>query len=295
MTPLAILLVLTAAICHAYWNFLLKRTGGGPGMLTAIGLTSAVLLGPVAVAWCLWNGYVPDATALSAMLISGVIHGAYFLLLDRAYRSKTADGKGTGDLSIVYPLARATGPMLTVLLAMLLLRERPSTSALVGAVCVGLAAVWLAGDPRRMLSNGSGQAMLFALGTGAMIACYTLFDKFSVAMLLIPPLVFDVGANVFRCLMLVPYSEKRTRGSIKAAWRAHRGTIVVIAILSPTSYILVLTAMVTTPVSYVAPLREVSILIAAFLGAHVLAEGGVVRRLSAATAMVIGAGLIALG
>jgi drug/metabolite transporter (DMT)-like permease len=230
------------------------------------------------------------------MLFSGAIHGAYFLLLDRAYRTRSrTDGSSTGDLSVVYPLARATGPLLTVVFAMLLLGEKPSTGALVGAACIGLAAVLLAGDPRRMISNGSGQAMAFALGTGAMIACYTLFDKYSVAMLLIPPLVFDVGCNVFRCMMLVPYAERRERGSIHGAWQAHRRTIITIAILSPLSYILVLTAMVTTPVSYVAPLREVSILIAAFLGAHVLAEGDVARRLTAAAVMVGGAALIALG
>jgi drug/metabolite transporter (DMT)-like permease len=294
MTPLAVALVLTAAFCHAYWNFLLKRTGGGPGMLTAIGLTSVVLLTPIAVVWCIAKGYVPDATALAAMLFSGIIHGAYFLLLDRAYRTKnSADGGSAGDLSIVYPLARATGPLLTVVFAMLLLGERPKPGAILGAVCIGVAAVWLAGNPRKILTDGSGQAMRFAGYTGAMIAAYTLFDKYAVAMLLIPPLVFDVGANIFRCVMLVPYAERRERGSIVAAWRAHKGSITVIAILSPMSYILVLTAMVTTPVSYVAPLREVSILVAAFLGARVLAEGDLARRLGAASVMVVGAALIA--
>jgi drug/metabolite transporter (DMT)-like permease len=288
--------VLTAAFCHAYWNFLLKRTGGGPGMLTAIGLTSAAILSPIALGWAWVKGYTPDPTALAAMVFSGVLHGAYFLMLDRAYRTKRgADGRGGGDLSVVYPLARATGPLLTVILAVLLMGERPGAGALLGAVFIGVAAVVLTGDPRKIMQSGGGQAVGFALATGAMIACYTLFDKFSVATLLIPPLIFDVGCNVFRCAMLVPYAERRQSGSIGAAWRAHRGTIVAIAILSPMSYILVLTAMVTTPVSYVAPLREVSILIAAFLGAHVLAEGDVVRRLCAAAVMVVGATLIALG
>lgn len=71
--------------------------------------------------------------------------------------------------------------------------------------------------------------------------------------------------------------------------------IIAVALLCPLSYILMLTAMVFTPVSYVAPAREVSILIAALMGTHLLREGDVARRLTAATAMVAGITCLALG
>jgi len=79
------------------------------------------------------------------------------------------------------------------------------------------------------------------------------------------------------------------------AWRERRGTVVVIALAAPLSYILVLTAMVFTPVSLVAPAREVSILFAALMGAHLLREGDVARRAFAAVGMVLGIGGLALG
>jgi drug/metabolite transporter (DMT)-like permease len=164
---------------------------------------------------------------------------------------------------------------------------------MLGAALIVLGAFLLTGDPRQLVRAGSGSAYRFAVATGFLIACYTVFDKYAVASLLIPPLVFDVGANALRALLLVPYSQHHDQGGIRRAWANHRSIIIVIAILSPLSYILVLTAMVTTPVSYVAPLREVSILIAAFLGAHVLAEGDLKRRLLASAIMVCGAVLIA--
>jgi drug/metabolite transporter (DMT)-like permease len=120
-------MVLTAAFCHAYWNFLLKRTGGGPGLLTAVALVSLAWLLPVALVWCFWTGYRPNAVAWGAMLVSGLIHGAYFLMLDRAYRGRKGDAASAGDLSVVYPLARATGPLLTIIMAVIWLGERPSS------------------------------------------------------------------------------------------------------------------------------------------------------------------------
>ena len=73
------------------------------------------------------------------------------------------------------------------------------------------------------------------------------------------------------------------------------GAAIIIGILSPLSYILVLYAMITTPVSYVAPAREMSILFAALIGAHVLKEGDVKRRTIAAFGMVLGISGLAWG
>jgi uncharacterized membrane protein len=82
---------------------------------------------------------------------------------------------------------------------------------------------------------------------------------------------------------------------MRAAWRDHRKTVLAIGIMSPLSYILVLTAMVFTPVSYVAPARELSILFAALLGTQMLNEGDACRRIVAALGMVLGISALALG
>jgi uncharacterized membrane protein len=128
-----------------------------------------------------------------------------------------------------------------------------------------------------------------------MIAVYTIWDKASVAAFLIPPLLYDWGANAFRVMVLLPIARRQAPGAMARAWAERRGTVVAIALLSPLGYILVLTAMVFTPVSLVAPAREVSILFAALMGAHLLKEGDLARRVVAAVGMVLGIAGLALG
>ncbi|MBL8511929.1 MAG: hypothetical protein JNM52_09815, partial [Betaproteobacteria bacterium] len=105
MSAAALCLVVLAAGMHATWNYLLKQSGGGVGMLTASALVATLVLTPFAL-FLMVEGFTLTPLMCAIMAGSGLIHLAYFLLLDRAYRSG-------GDLSVVYPLARATGPLLT--------------------------------------------------------------------------------------------------------------------------------------------------------------------------------------
>lgn len=294
MSTTALLLVLTAALLHASWNYLLKKTGGGLGVLSLSAITASVLLTPVSI-WIIVSGFRFTWTSFAMVAGSGVLHMLYFLLLDRAYRGSRHKGGSGGDLSVVYPLARATGPLLTIIVATLFFGERMSVMAVTGAVLIGISALLLMGDPRKIFSKEAASGAGFAVLCGCMIAAYTVWDKQAVALFLIPPIVFDWAANVCRVLMLTPYAEKREPGAIAKAWRDHRFSVIAIGIMSPLSYILVLTAMVTTPVSYVAPARELSILFAALIGAHVLKEGDAKRRTLAAMGMVLGISGLALG
>ena len=289
MTAVALALVVFSAFVHASWNFLLKKSGGGAGLITAASALSLAIYAPIVLA-ALWmqGGYAFHPGHLLLMFGSGMIHTAYFLLLDRAYRSG-------GDLSIVYPLARATGPLLAIVIAVILLGERPGPTAIAGALLIGASALVLTGNPFAWHRGEARLAVGFALLTGCMIAVYTVWDKASVATFLIPPLLYDWGTNAFRVMVLGPMTLRRNPGTITTAWRERRATVVAIALLSPLSYILVLTAMVFTPVSLVAPAREVSILFAALLGAHFLREGDVARRSVAAVGMVLGIAGLALG
>jgi drug/metabolite transporter (DMT)-like permease len=288
VTALALGLVLFSAFVHASWNYLLKKSGGGAGLITAASALSLAVYLPLVLAAAWFQQYRFHPAHLGLMLGSGMIHTVYFLLLDRAYRSG-------GDLSIVYPLARATGPLLTIAVAVLILGERPGPAALGGAILIGISALILTGNPLSWHKGDARHAVGFALLTGCMIAVYTIWDKASVATWLIPPLVYDWGCNAFRVGVLVPLTRRRSPGGIGKAWREKRGTVIAIALLSPLSYILVLTAMVFTPVSLVAPAREVSILFAALMGAHLLREGDLKRRAIAAAGMVLGISGLALG
>ena len=284
----ALALVIIAAFLHAGWNFLLKKCGGGIGVLTLSAIVATVALTPFSLLLIFATSFTFTPTMIGVIVGSGVLHLIYFLLLDRAYRSG-------GDLSVVYPLARATGPLLTIIVATLVFGERMSALALAGAVLIGVSALLLTGNPAKLFSREASAGAGFALLCGCMIATYTVWDKQAVAVLLIPPVVFDWGANLSRIAMLTPMAMRREPGAISRAWRDHRKTVIAIGVLSPLSYILVLTAMVFTPVSYVAPARELSILFAALLGAHALKEGDATRRTVAALGMVLGISGLALG
>jgi len=288
LTALALGLVLVSAFLHASWNYLLKKSGGGPGLITAANAASLVVWAPLAAFLVWWRGYEFQPIHLALMAGSSVIHTAYFLMLDRAYRSG-------GDLSMVYPLARATGPLLSIAVAVAALGERPGPLAIAGAILIGASALLLAGNPFAWHRSHARHALAFALATGCTIAMYTIWDKASVGKYHVPPLIYDWGCNFFRVGVLIPMTMSRVPGSITSAWRERRGTVVAIAVLSPLAYILVLTAMTFTPVSLIAPAREVSILFAALMGAHLLREGDITRRVVAAIGMALGVAGLALG
>jgi len=288
VSGLAIALVLAAALIHASWNYLLKKSGGGIGFVWLFGALSTAFYFPVALALVLYQDVSITPLGLALIVASGVIHTGYYLLLDRGYRF--------GDLSVVYPIARATGPLITIIVAIAFLGERPSTIALCGAALVIGGAFSLSLGAGRV--GGAhphlGRGIAFALLTGCTIAAYTLVDKQAVSAALVPPLVFDWAMNLVRLVLTTPLALRR-REQMARAWREHRRTAIAVALLNPLSYILVLTAMVFTPVSYVAPARELSILFAALLGTQLLAEGQALRRGACAGAMAVGVILLAIG
>ena len=286
MTAFALALILAAAVIHASWNYFLKRSGGGTVFVWLFASLSALIYAPLAAAIVWWQKPDFGWVHYGLMFASAAVHTAYYMLLDRGYRS--------GDLSVVYPIARGTAPLITMLCAVLLLHERPTLLAVAGALFIGCGAIVLTGDPRKLRDSGNFHAVGYALLTGCMIATYTLVDKVAVAAWLIPPLVQDWAANLGRVVLMTPMALRK-REEIPETWRRARKEIIAVALLCPLSYILVLTAMVFTPVSYVAPAREISILVAALMGTQLLAEGDVGRRLAAAGAMVVGIVCLAVG
>jgi drug/metabolite transporter (DMT)-like permease len=283
----ALALILAAAVIHAAWNYLLKRSGGGVVLVWWFAMLSAILYAPFAFAVLWWQQPELGWTHLALMFASAALHTAYYMLLDRGYRA--------GDLSLVYPLARGSGPLITVLCAIVVLQEQPSLIAITGTLLIGGGAVLLTGfDPQKLRRSGSLPAIAFALLTGCTIAAYTLVDKIAVSAYLIPPILQDWAANLGRVLLMTPLAMQ-ARSQIMSTWRRARKDIIAIAVLCPLAYILVLTAMVFTPVSYAAPAREISILFAAIMGTQLLAEGDEKRRLMAAAAMVAGITCLALG
>jgi drug/metabolite transporter (DMT)-like permease len=282
MSPTAILLIVVAAFAHAGWNLAAKRAGaGGVVFVWLYAVLSVVLLVPVAVVAVLVGGQQPAWSWLPALGVSGLLHVGYFVLLQRGY--------ATGDLSVVYPLARGTGPLLSVLFAVVLLGERPGVVALVGALTV-VAGVFVIGTAHGDLDDRPGNrvgSVLYGVATGITIAGYTLWDANAVTRLGVPPLVQLGGAVAVEALALTPFALAR-RAEIGRLWRAHRWDAGVVAVLSPLAYGLVLYALRIAPVALVGPARELSIVIGSVIAWRVLHEPKPLRRLTGAAIVLVG-------
>ena len=286
MNGLALTLILAAAVIHATWNLLNKQASGHGTFTWIVALLSALFYAPATIAiieiWQVRFTFVE----VGMMAGSAALHTAYFLLLNHGYR--------VGDLSLVYPLASGTGPLLSTIAAIIFLGERPSLIAVAGALSIFAGVMLLTGNLARLRQGDHRDAIGYALVTGLFIAAYTLWDKQAVSHFGIMPMVLDWGANVGRVILLTPFALRYSEEAV-IEWREHKWEAISIAILIPLSYILVLTAMSFTPVSYVAPTREISILIGTAMGARLLAESDAPRRLGAAGAMVLGVVALAIG
>jgi drug/metabolite transporter (DMT)-like permease len=281
----ALALVLVAALAHALWNLVAKTApGGGTSFVWLASILGAALLAPLAVPLAITSP--PALAAVAFMAGSGALHAGYFACLLRGYRD--------GDLSLVYPLARGTGPVLATVAAIVVLGERPGPAALAGGAVVVAAIFWLAAPAVRARAPGTS----WALATGVTIAAYTVWDKHAVDGLDASPIVFLWATEVVIVILLTPFVVRAAGGArpaLSGSWRVDRRSALATALLSVPAYLLVLYALQLAPVSYVAPARESSVLIAAALGAGVLGEGDVRRRLTCAAAIVVGIVALAIG
>jgi drug/metabolite transporter (DMT)-like permease len=286
VSPTAIVLVVVAAFAHAGWNTSAKRAGaGGSVFVWLYAVMSVALLVPVVVVELLVTGRTPDPSWALALGISGLLHSAYFVLLQRGY----ADG----DMSVVYPLARGTGPLLSVLIAVVVLGERPGWVALAGALAVvtGVFVIGggaVAGGGRRWVGVGYGVV------TGITIAGYTLWDAHSVTTLAVPPVVQLCGSVVVETVVLAPVVLAK-RAELTRQWREHRWDAAVVAVLSPLAYILILYALRIAPIAVVAPARELAIVVGGVIAWRVLHEPNPGRRLAGAAIVLAGVFALAVG
>ncbi|PXY27533.1 DMT family transporter [Prauserella muralis] len=284
MNGTALALVLVAAVVHAAWNLVAKRVRAGARFVFLYYSVSAAVLLPVVAVSLVTTDARPQWTWLLAAAVTAVCHVCYGVVLQRGY--------AVGDLSVVYPLARGSGPLLSVLAAVLVLGERPGALGLAGALLVVAGVLLISGRPsgadRRARRAGIGYGLL----TGATIAAYTLWDAYSVTTLSVPPVVYFGTGALLQSLLLAPYALRG--GQTRALWRDHRKEVVLVGVLSPVAYLLVLFAMRMAPVSLVAPARELSIVLGSLAGWWLLGEADPVRRITGSLVVVAGITAIAL-
>ena len=291
MSAQALALVLLAGLVHAGWNVVAKQSGGDARFAFFTSVLMALAWAPLGL-WLGWRA-LPQwgAAAWACVAASGVLHVLYYVTLLRGYR--------VAELTVVYPLARGSGPLLSSLVAVTLLGERLSALAVAGIGAVVLGVFLIAGGPRLLRRRDSPaarqrvrQGLRYGLLTGAWIASYTMVDGYAVRWLALSPILVDYMGNWVRIALLLPVAL-RDRAATARLWRGQWRAALVVALCSPVAYVLVLFAMQQAPLSLVAPAREVSMLFAALIGGHLLGEGDRLVRIGGA--LCIAAGVMALG
>lgn len=283
MASLALLLVVSSAFLHALWNLLYKRARDKPSFAWLFGLAAAVLYLPVFLLLVGRRPIPPEGWYLA--VASATIHTLYFAFLGRGYSA--------GDLSLVYPLARGTGPVLTLAWTALFLGERPSALGLAGILTVvgGVYVLHLKEFSWRglvaPLRSWRSRATHAALFTGLLISLYTTVDGMAVRY--VDPVVYMYLFMAFYSLLYGPI-VLLTGGlaKVKGEWQSNAGAILLVAFLVMFTYLLVLFAMTMSQVSYVAAARELSVVFGATMGTVLLRE-------PYGRAKVAGSALVALG
>lgn len=287
MSTIALAMVLLAALCHAVWNLAAKRVQvEGYAFVWLYDLASVVLWAPFAVAVLALSGIGLSPTLLLATLVSGVLHIAYQLTLQTGY--------ARADLGIVYPVARGVGPVLSMVVAILVLGERPGWLAAAGALVVVAGIVVVATGRSVSGRHGARAGVTWGAATGLAIAAYTLWDSYSVTVLEAPPLPYFVLSCLWQVVLMTPRLLRRHRVAVRPVLQRHWREITLVAVLSPLAYVLVLSAMRTAPVSLVAPARESSIVVGSLLAWWLFKEPDLWRRLLGAGIVLGGIVLIAL-
>jgi drug/metabolite transporter (DMT)-like permease len=287
MTAAVIALVASAALAHTTWNLTIKRAGtSGTSFLWLTFVVGVVLFAPFGIA-ALEQPGVPLARLAGLAAVSGILQLLYFLSLQRGYR--------LGDVSVVYPLARGTGPLLSVVFAIVLFGETPGWVGLSGAaiVILGVVVIGLAGGRARFADNRTG--ILYGLLVGVTIAAYTLWDANAVVQQALPPVGYYWVSLVVQVLAFAPFALRGpTRPATVRLARRHWVAIVIVGVLAPLAYVLILFAFQLAPVSLVAPAREVSVVLVALAGWLWFREPNPIQRVLGAIVVLFGVALLAV-
>jgi drug/metabolite transporter (DMT)-like permease len=269
----AFLLALAAAVLHAGWNVILARARDVQAATTVALVLSTILFAPVAA--LTWD---VDASAVPWIVASALLEIAYFVLLTTAY--------SRSDLSLVYPIARGSAPVLVL------------AGAVVAGAAIGLAqglGVLLVGGGillvRGLAGSTDARGIVLALGIGVTIAGYTLVDKEGVERAaVIPYFELVLAPAAFAALAWHAASGRLPQVRAQVGWATLGASVFAFA-----AYALVLGALTLASAPSVAAVRETSVLFAVALGASVLGEPVGRSRASGAVLVVAGVALVALG
>lgn len=262
MYSFSLLLVIASTVMHAYWNYILKRVNGGIVFVWFFTALTCLLYLPYIGfnLFTLFKIQTPLAWLICALSI--LAHLLYFVFLDRAYLY--------GDLSVIYPITRGLAPIFTIIFAITLFNERLHLFQLLSIGLIILGTMLVTGLKIKGITRMP-SAINFAIICAMMISTYTLVDKYAIAVLMISPFLLDFLNNLGRMITLTPLAIKNHQ-RVKNILTHHFKEALIIAILSPLTYLLVLFSMKHLTISIISPMRQLSILFGSMMGMRLLLE-----------------------
>jgi uncharacterized membrane protein len=275
---------------HSIWNILLKKGNDREifACLAQVGLV--IICVPVVFIYYHDIQTIPNIGWV-LIVLSGIIHFFYFLFLSRSYQY--------GDVSQVYPIARGFGPAVVPLLGIMIFQENIDTISVLGIalIVLGIFSVYGLDLSKNLILNPittlKKPVLIYSLSTGISISAYSIVDK--IALLYIPALTYRYLIGIISAIFLTYYiSNKKLMSNIVKEFNSHWPTIGMVSMLDFAAYGLVLVVLNSSPLSYVWPLRESSILLTLILGRIVFNEELNPSKLIGAVIIFIGVSFVAI-
>jgi drug/metabolite transporter (DMT)-like permease len=279
-------LLLLSSLIHATWNYLSKTIKSGIPFIWLTAIVTTILYFPVVLYFVQSVDIQWTITVIVSLAGTVIIHLVYFMVLQKGYQ--------VSDLSVVYPIARGTGPLLSSIGAILFFQEKISWAGSIGLFFVVIGVLFIADffNKKDKIANRK-VGVYYGIATGFFIMLYTLWDSYAVKQLLIPPIFVEYVSHPFRILMLLPAVWSKKEETL-ALWQKERAKIMIIALMTPISFLLVLYALKISPVTFVAPAREMSIVFGVIFGAKLLTEDNFKSRMIGSIFIVVGIFLLAI-
>ena len=276
MSSSLVLIVLTAAFLHAFWNALVKGSGDKTIVLGLIALGHVVPGVAIAVL-----APLPGWDALPYIIASTLLHWGYYYFLNLAYQK--------GDLSLVYPITRGLAPVMVALGAQIWIGESLPVLAWLGILAVSAGVMVLSqGIFKTAVPKTS---IVAAVIVATLVASYSLVDGIGVR--LSDSIMGYIGwlFTAEACVALFIFKTRWARLRLLPVKTWLLGFIG--GILSATAYALVLYVKTEAPLGVVSALRETSVIFAALIGVIWFGEGPKTRRLLAG--VIVGVGTVLIG
>jgi len=289
MSTIAIWLVLVSAVLHALKSFFIKKAKDKFVFISIYNNIACFIFLPFLLYFVGTTNFDWEAFLFWGVF-SSICHFAYFFCFAKSMES--------GDLSLVYPIIRSS-PALVLICAILFLGEEVSLRGALG-ISIVVVGIYIINFTKISLSEFldpfknllTVPSLRWSLLTMITVTGYSIVDKQGAVTN--HPMIFACAIPIFTSSLFTPYVMSiKNRSLFREEWRENKRDILINSVICVGGYVLIIIAFSFEKLSYVAGLRQVSVVIAVILGGSLLKEENFKIRIIASSLIFLGAYLIA--